>query len=531
MKEGSKTLGKETNRGLDYWPKVQHIAPTYLVVGVLTVSGLIVIRWLFTQYLPNIEIKEDLWEYWIPVAFPILPIAIWLRPRVRILTFDSETDNRRFLILTIACISMTVPSVIAQEFVVRAFSELKEVESVFDISTSRPNRYYKIDDYEVADYLGGAHADVSVAGRTNSDMNFKFYFSFPISDTGDDIASDHSYWYGLVHHKRISNRLSDEEKERQYEKAYERGVEMVENHDFSDQMYFEVVQASVERDFYRRAVESRTGVSQEEGVVILVPGEGAFQHRTGERFDWIFLSSGIGIVVFLAFLFWPTYDVRELKRQRRGETPQGELLAGFKEFFVPRNDYFAAPILLDAIILVWLVQIITGVHPIYPDGRELLEWGANRRAETAGGEWWRLVTSMFLHGGFMHLMLNMYGLLLAAMFVEPIYGRVKLFVIFFVSGICGSLASIWWYENSISVGASGAIFGLFGAVFALAAMRVMRFQDLNWLWFFIGINLLFGLTGGIDNAAHLGGLFSGAIIGVLIQLVTKLPHEQSDLGG
>jgi rhomboid protease GluP len=202
------------------------------------------------------------------------------------------------------------------------------------------------------------------------------------------------------------------------------------------------------------------------------------------------------------------------------------LVDGFKEFFIPRNDYFAAPILLDAIIIVYLVQVFSGVHPIYPTGGELLEWGANRRSETAGGEWWRLVTSMFLHGGLMHLMLNAFGLLLAAVFIEPIYGRIKLFVIYFVAGIGGSLASIWWYENTVSVGASGAIFGLFGAIFSLAAMGVMRFGDLTWLWIYLGINLLFGLTGGIDNAAHIGGFVSGALIGLLLQLFTRLRHEQ-----
>ena len=296
---------------------------------------------------------------------------------------------------------------------------------------------------------------------------------------------------------------------------------MVESHDFLDQEYFEVVQASDERDHYRQAAASRLGLKPRDGMVILVPGDGAFEHRTGEWLDGIFVPFGIGLAAFLLILSWPSYDVGELKKQRRGEMPKGELLAGLNEFFIPRNDYFAAPIILDAIILAFLVVTFSGVHPVSPSAGDLLEWGANRRAETTGGQWWRLVTSMFLHGGVMHLFLNMYGLLLAAIFVEPIYGRIKFFVIYFLSGVSGSLASIWWYENTVSVGASGAIFGLFGAIFSLALMGKLRLQDLMWLWFFIGINLLFGLTGGIDNAAHLGGLIAGTLTGALLQIIAK----------
>ncbi len=128
---------------------------------------------------------------------------------------------------------------------------------------------------------------------------------------------------------------------------------------------------------------------------------------------------------------------------------------------------------------------------------------------------------MFLHGGIMHLFLNIYGLVIAALFVEPIFGRTKYFMLYFISGICGSLASIYWYENTISVGASGAIFGLYGAILGLLLTNAFEGGKKGILLFigpYVGINLLFGLTGGIDNAAHIGGLISGAIFGIILYL-------------
>jgi rhomboid protease GluP len=171
-------------------------------------------------------------------------------------------------------------------------------------------------------------------------------------------------------------------------------------------------------------------------------------------------------------------------------------------------------------ILVFLIMILSGIDIISPNGRELLEFGANRRLETTSGEWWRLLTSMFLHGGIMHLILNISGLVIAAIFVEPLLGRKNYFILYLLSGLLGSLASIWWYPNTISVGASGAIFGLYGAILGLLSTNA--FPDggkrgvFSMIGIYVGINLLWGLTGGIDNAAHIGGLLSGSIIGLIL---------------
>ena len=285
----------------------------------------------------------------------------------------------------------------------------------------------------------------------------------------------------------------------------------------SMQNYFETVPPSRDRDNFRKAVTPESGAPAGGDVVILVPGEGRFEPASGDELGWIVLSAGFGLAVFLLTLVWPHCSKAELLTQRSGVMPKDDALTELKEFFIPRDDNSAAPLLLSAMVLVFLVTAVSGVHPLNPTGEELLDWGANRRFETLSGQWWRLVTSMFLHSGIMHLTLNAYGLILAAVFVEPIYGRFRFFAIYFIAGICGSLASIWWYDNTVSVGASGAIFGLFGAIGGSAIVGNTRLSDVSWILFFIGINLLIGLTGGVDNAAHIGGLLSGLIMGVFFR--------------
>jgi rhomboid protease GluP len=115
---------------------------------------------------------------------------------------------------------------------------------------------------------------------------------------------------------------------------------------------------------------------------------------------------------------------------------------------------------------------------------------------------------------------NMFGLYIIGLFLEPVLGKTKYLLIYLTTGIFASLNSIWWHAATISVGASGAIFGLYGFFLALLLLKVFPPQlskaFLSFTLIFVGYNLLMGLMGGIDNAAHIGGLISGFLIGCMM---------------
>jgi rhomboid protease GluP len=129
------------------------------------------------------------------------------------------------------------------------------------------------------------------------------------------------------------------------------------------------------------------------------------------------------------------------------------------------------------------------------------------------GQWWRLLTAGFLHGGLLHIAMNSWVLLDLGAQVEEIYGSARLLVIYFFATICGFLASMFWSPMAPSVGASAGIFGLIGAMIALGMMHrsalgdAIRGMYLRWAIYM----LLFGLLPffNIDNAAHIGGLAAG----------------------
>jgi rhomboid protease GluP len=155
-----------------------------------------------------------------------------------------------------------------------------------------------------------------------------------------------------------------------------------------------------------------------------------------------------------------------------------------------------------------------------------IHFGANYGPYTLTGDWWRLVTYMFLHGDFFHIAMNMWCLWNLGTLCEALYGRWTYAAIYLITGVSGGIASVGWNPTVWSVGASGAIFGLAGALiasfylgeFSLSGISIQG--TLRSLVIFAVFNLfLGGFFGGIDNACHIGGLVSGLILGALIAVV------------
>lgn len=173
-------------------------------------------------------------------------------------------------------------------------------------------------------------------------------------------------------------------------------------------------------------------------------------------------------------------------------------------------------------------MVLSGVDPFAPNVEDLLTWGANFRPQTLNGEWWRLITSCFLHIGVFHLLMNLYALVYIGVLLEPHLGKTRFLSAYILAGFAGSAASVYWNELIVSAGASGAIFGLYGLFLALLTTNLIeknaRKAIVTSIAVFVGYNLLSGMQGDIDNAAHIGGLISGLVIGYSFYLSLTHPH-------
>jgi rhomboid protease GluP len=184
-------------------------------------------------------------------------------------------------------------------------------------------------------------------------------------------------------------------------------------------------------------------------------------------------------------------------------------------YALPATKPLVTWVLLGIIVVVFLIETAAGGST---NTEVLVRLGANVTALVAAGEYWRLFTSMFLHIGAMHLFFNGYALVVVGTEVERIFGSPRFLAIYLLSGLFGSLAS-YAFSFSVSAGASGAIFGLIGALTAFFMLHRQRLgkwgqRRLANIAFLIAINLFLGFTQpGIDNMAHLGGLLSGFVLG------------------
>jgi rhomboid protease GluP len=181
---------------------------------------------------------------------------------------------------------------------------------------------------------------------------------------------------------------------------------------------------------------------------------------------------------------------------------------------------------------VWLLMVIKGADVTQPSAEMLLQWGGNAASEVQRGQWWRIISATFLHSGLMHLAINMLGLWSIGKTVERIYGHRSYLMIYIGSAITGSALSLHFSaQKAVSVGASGAVFGIAGALLVAVYKhrqtlpKIFGKQNLTGMGFFVFYSLLQGFThAGIDNGAHVGGLLAGCLMAYILPERFDMQH-------
>jgi rhomboid protease GluP len=215
---------------------------------------------------------------------------------------------------------------------------------------------------------------------------------------------------------------------------------------------------------------------------------------------------------------------------RQPARPEPSWWAQASRVFRPGGSYFITPLLLWLNLAVFGWMVAQGTNVLHPAGPDLIRWGSNFSPLTLHGQWWRLFTACFLHGGLTHLLLNSYALVFIGVLAEPLVGRWRLLLVYLLSGVAGNMLSLWWHTGGVNgVGASGAIFGLYGLLLALVATgarhltRPQRLALLVNTLLVTATSLTYGLQQpSVDNAAHLGGLLLGLVAGVVLGIWSRL---------
>ncbi|MGI8638166.1 MAG: rhomboid family intramembrane serine protease [Segetibacter sp.] len=219
---------------------------------------------------------------------------------------------------------------------------------------------------------------------------------------------------------------------------------------------------------------------------------------------------------------WTSDQLQHAAKTLRDETlrqiKSGNRVKGEKMSFGTK-DHGMTFFLLAVHVLVFLAMVISGVNLIEPEAKDIIKWGGNIKFNVTGGEWWRLITNIFVHIGILPLLVNLFGLYFIGLMAESILGKLKMLIAYLTIGVLASLISIVWAPEGVSAGATGAIFGLYGVVLAFVTTAYVnkKFSPL-WLVGAVGyavFNIVVSYRGGNDNASLIGGFVAGLCTGYL----------------
>jgi rhomboid protease GluP len=512
--------------------KLKQVFVPFLIIASCIIGGYTFLNWLLFIKLQVFSLKEDIIKIWVPFALPWIPIWIWLLPRIKLLNLKQKKGDLRSLYIIIAGVAIVVPTLIAQSYLATASGKLTQLDNINVIEKHEATKYYTLKNFHIDKSHIGVQSSFEITGKGSQYFNMKLFVAMPIFQSAKDTLNEKCLaWYGLKYQEQISNDLTQNGKEARFQDFARESQRDFDSKELNRFVYLERLEYSDDYDEYISAIKKNKSFSTNSTTVLVAINE-PFEARNGNKLAWIFGAFAIGAAVWLIMILIPRLDKaipEHIKSATQEESMDGKEALSL---FIPREGYFITPIIMNLNILVFILMVVAGLGFISFKSADLLAWGGNFKPSTTSGEWWRLLTSTFLHGGVMHLLANMCGLLFAGVFLEPKLGKTKYAIVYIVTGLLASATSLWWHQNTVSVGASGAIFGLYGVFLALLLTKVFpkEFSKafLTSTLVFVGYNLLAGLRGGIDNAAHIGGLVSGFVIGLILSPQIKRDHEYAE---
>lgn len=501
--------------------KIKEVYLYYLVYSIIVIFGYGFLRWALDIKLQLIPIKNDIMGYWLPVGLVAFFLFILMRHRIKILK-PGKTLGHGFYQF-IMFIALFGPLFTSQEFLEKGTFGLTPINKVSEISQHHYQKYFDIKSFKVNADRASAFTTSEVRGRRSKTLNYYMYFVCPFE------SGNNTIWYGLEYSFTTYPSKSQSELNREWDEFIQNSIDDFNKHQFKKPKYFELVKYSDEKDAYLEAIKEKYSALEDNRHLILTPIKENFDGRLGNTIPWFFVWLILGNLIVFGLMMIPEVGVdnRLLKKIKEDRVDEDDGLTDFLTYLNPFGEYKGTAILLDINVIVFIAMLFLGIDIVNPSAKDLLEFGGNRRVEVINGEYWRLLSSIFVHGGILHILFNSVGLIIAGIFLESFMKTWRLLITYLIAGIGASLTSIYWNDNIVSVGSSGAIFGLFGVLIAFNIFNVYSKNMRKSLWVFltlyVGVNLIIGLLSqGIDNAAHIGGLISGFIIGLLFsQLVKK----------
>lgn len=493
-----------------------------ILIGILLIIGIYALSnyFLIIRY-RLIEPKEMLLNFIIPFGLAGLFAYLFVRPKIKFLAIQ---DNTGEFLTFFSAIILAVPLIISQHYIEVKNGKLTKLNSTTKIVELPETKYYEIDNYFAFKGYGSYWTSRRTSNKYGTEITVTAYFICPMVDTFAYYRSpqDFNIWIGKKYSEKFNNRKWDmDEQPEKIQKFLDKCIEEFKVYDFHPQKYFQRIKNSDDKDNFLFAVERvPSGKEIAKSAIILVPEKGSYETRTGHKFAWFIGTLLIGQTVFFLLIFRRAIKTSTVNKFEKLDTIKKlKESLGLLIYLIPTKERLVTSIILDINIIIMLLMIISGADAASPSSRDLLDWGANFKPLVLEGEWWRVFTSIFIHIGIFHLMFNIIGFALVGFQMDKELSVKEYLAVYILTGIIASLTSLFFHDRTISAGASGSIMGMYGLGISMIILKIgsgdSRAIFSVGLFVIVGSTLVMGLVTPSDNSAHLGGLVSGFVIGLL----------------
>lgn len=482
----------------NYFKKVKSILPALLLAILVSTSACFFLRYIIESKL-EIDIKLIAWEFIIPFFISIISVIL-IRNKFIVLQFkNKEKDN--FIYKLISWILVLILMMISQMFFTKYFYKSVNINNVTEIKFDRSISSYELSKVYVDRRQGKGDFQTKTVGRNGNKLQMQILFIAPLFKDSVSANGTSKVWYSEIKDTVINYSLSDQKKEAASKKFIQNTIHYFTEKDFSEEHTFEKLFESDEKETFDKLIGNH-----DKSALILKPVES--NSKNANYFLYLYFKIlGGGLLIMLFSLIFIPY--KEIKYKKKND----EFLS-ILNFLTPRKGNYFLPIIINLNIIYYIVLGFLQVDIFYPRTEDLVLYGAVSSEKIGQGEIWRFLSGMFMHGSLPHIVYNMFTLAIAAIFAKEVFGEKRLSVIYFISGFLSTIATLYFHNNYVGLGASGAIFGIIGALFG--AGIVDGFKENKSVIFitsgYLLLNILFGLITNSDNIAHVSGFLFGALL-------------------
>lgn len=464
---------------------------------------------------PNLtfQFMEGAWNWAVPLLLVGVVYIFYYRHRINGIQFKRNQDRAQDGLTMVSLFTGWIMLLLTGGYVEQRFGKLVELEFPSHLTMEPKANFYTIDSYEIPQNWGAMNSKWYTSGKYNSTLHFELLFASPFLNTTYEMLPEvPQVWYGVKFKDSMSNRKSDEEKEKYFEAFKEQCLKKMENWDFKQAFYFKNVPKSEDFFLYNQAIANRINVNSENQFIILEAVMEPFADRVKDKALWIFLTWLIGTAIFLLILVYgkPRKGFLENYPQLRSRyrTWQDEV---WDKFSFWKNGPVSTAFLWILAILTFLMAC-SGVLGGYLDHPFLGDWGALRRVEVYHGDWYRLFSYGLLSTGpFLGLLnLGIFGYIAGEM--EKKIGPLGFMLLSVSALFFGALVSLYVHPMYWVAGASPWVLGLISGYFLNGIdSKTLTITNLKpWILIaYVGLSFVLGFFDRMDHAANLGGLCGG----------------------